>query len=218
MSGRGKLDSSPRSSVDRALLCGRRGRRFKSCRGRMTLTIDTPISQLPRIGKKYFKKFSKLGIITVRDLIYYFPHRYDDFSNIVPISKLELNKTATVQGEILGIKSTQTFRRRMIIVEAIIQDKTGSIKAIWFNQRFIAQTLKKGQQVSLSGKLKFGPNGHYLSNPSYEIIYSNKSLTHTAGLIPVYSETAGISSRLLRYALKLSLLSIKETILTSSVT
>ncbi len=176
----------------------------------MALTLETPIAHLPRIGKRYFKKFHKLGINTVRDLIYYFPHRHDDFSNIVPISKLELNKIATVQGEILGIKSTQTFRRRMIIVEAIIQDKTGSIKAIWFNQRFIAQTLKKGQRVSLSGKLKFGPKGHYISNPSYEIMYSNKSLTHTAGLIPVYPETAGITSRLIRYALKMSLPAVSQ--------
>jgi len=176
----------------------------------MELNLETPIAQLPRIGKKYFKKFHKLGINTVRDLIYYFPHRYDDFSNIVPISKLELNKITTVQGEILDIKSTQTFRRQMTLVEAIIQDKTGSIKAIWFNQRFIAQTLKKGQQVSLSGKLKFSPKGHYISNPSYEIIYSNKSLTHTAGLIPVYPETAGISSRLIRYALKMSLSAVSQ--------
>lgn len=171
----------------------------------MPLVLETPLSQLPRIGKKYYKQFHKLGLNTVRDLLYYFPHRYDDFSNIVPIAKLKLNKTATIQGEILDIKSMQTFQRRITLVEAIIQDKTSIIKAIWFNQRFIAQILKKGQQVSLSGKLKFGPKGHYFSNPSYEIMYSNKSLAHTAGLIPVYPETAGISSRLIRYALKLAL-------------
>ncbi len=169
----------------------------------MKLDLDTPISQLPRIGEKYFKKFHKLGIDTIRDLIYHFPHRYDDFSNIISISELELNKTATIQGEILDIKNSQTFRKKIILTETIIQDKSGSVKAIWFNQRFIAQILKKGQRVSLSGKLKFGPKGHYISNPSYEIMYSNKSLTHTAGLIPVYPETAGISSRLIRYALKL---------------
>lgn len=171
----------------------------------MALILETPLSQLPRIGEKYYKQFHKLGLNIVRDLLYYFPHRYDDFSNIVPIAKLELHKTATIQGEILDIKSMQTFRRRITLVEAIIQDKTSIIKAIWFNQPFIAQVLKKGKRVSLSGKLKFGPKGHYLSNPSYEIIYSNKSLTHTAGLIPVYPETAGITSRVIRFALKMSL-------------
>ncbi len=179
----------------------------------MKLNLETPLSQLPRIGKKYFKKFHRLGLNTVRDLLYHFPHRYDDFSNIIPINKLELHKTATIQGEILDIKSMQTFRRRMTLIEAIIQDKTGSIKAIWFNQCFIAQILKKGQQVSLSGKLKFGPKGHYISNPSYEALYQNKfgtELVHTARLVPVYPETAGISSRLIRYALKLSLPSINQ--------
>lgn len=174
------------------------------------LNLETPIAQLPRVGKKYFKKFDKLGINTIRDLIYYFPHRYDDFSNIIPISKLELRKTATIQGKILDIKNTQTFRKKMFLTEALVQDKSGSIKAIWFNQPFIARNLKKGDQISLSGKLSFGPNGHYVSNPGYEIIRSNKSPTHTAGLIPVYPETAGITSRLIRYALKLALPNITQ--------
>ncbi len=213
MSGREEagFNTCPRSSTDRTFPCGGKGYRFESCRGRMALTLETPLSQLPRIGKKYYKQFHKLGLNIVRDLLYYFPHRYDDFSNIVPIAKLELHKTATIQGKILDIKSTQTFQRRITLVEAIVQDKTSIIKAIWFNQYFIAQILKKGQQVSLSGKLKLGSKGYYLSNPSYEIMRFTPhqkfggGLTHTAGLIPVYPETAGITSRVIRFALKMSL-------------
>ncbi len=171
----------------------------------MALNLETPLSYLPRIGKKYFKKFHKLGLNIVRDLLYYFPFRYDDFSNIVSIARLELNKTATVQGKILGVKNTRTFRKRMILTEAVIQDKSGSIKSIWFNQPFLGKILKKGDRVSLSGKLSFGPKGHYISNPSYEIMRPDKFLTHTAGLVPMYPETAGITSRLIRYALKLVL-------------
>jgi len=177
----------------------------------MNLNLETPIAQLPRIGKKYFKKFHKLGIDTIRDLIYHFPHRYDDFSSIVPIVKLELHKTATIQGKILDIKNSRTPRKRMVLTEAIIEDKTGAIKAIWFNQPFLIRNLKKGQQVSLSGKLSLGTNGRYISNPGYEIMRFTTlqnfgvGLTHTAGLIPVYPETTGITSRLIRYAIKLAL-------------
>ncbi len=141
----------------------------------------------------------------VRDLLYYFPFRYDDFSNIIPIAKLELHKSATIQGKILGVKNIRTFRKKMVITEAIIQDKTNSTKAIWFNQSFLGKILKTGDWVSLSGKLAFGKKGYYLSNPSYEIMRPDKFLTHTAGLISVYPETAGITSRLIRYALKLIL-------------
>jgi len=177
----------------------------------MKIALESPIFQLPRIGKKYFKKFHKLGLDTIQDLLYHFPHRYDDFSNIVPIDKLGLHKTATIQGKILDIKNSQTFRKRIILTEAIVQDKTGSVKAIWFNQPFLTRNLKKDEQISLSGKLSFGHNGHYISNPSYEVIrftslqVSGKKLVHTAGLIPIYPETAGISSRLIRYIIKLIL-------------
>jgi len=177
----------------------------------MALNLETPLSYLPRIGKKYFKKFHKLGLNTVRDLLYYFPFRYDDFSNIIPISKLELHKIATIQGKILDIKNIRTFRKRMVLTEAVIQDKTGPIKAIWFNQPFIGKILKNGDWVSLSGKLAIGKGGRYISNPSYEIMRADKFLTHTAGLVPVYPETAGITSRLIRYALKLALPTINQT-------
>ncbi len=176
----------------------------------MKISLNTPLSQLPHIGKKYYKKFHKLGLTTVRDLIYHFPHRYEDFSKIIPINKLELNQTATIQGKILTINSSYTPRKRMLLTEAIIEDNSGSIKATWFNQHYLSKALKKEQQVSLSGKLKLGPQGPYISNPSYERIFSNKSPIHTGGLIPIYPETAGITSRVIRYAIKLALPAFQE--------
>ncbi len=98
----------------------------------------------------------------------------------------------------------------MVLTEAVIEDKTGSIKAIWFNQSFIGKILKNGDRISLSGKLAFGKGGYYISNPSHEIMRFDKILTHTAGLVPVYPETTGISSRLIRYALKLILPTINQ--------
>ncbi len=171
----------------------------------MALELNTPISQIPRIGKKYYKKFHKLGINTVRDLIYHFPHRYDDFSNLVPIAQLKLEQEKTIQGKVLDIENTRTPRKRMSLTEAIIKDDSGTIKAVWFNRPYIAKVLKPGQKISLSGKLKVRKGEHYLSNPSYEVMREYKFLAHTAGLIPVYPETAGITSRVIRFALKTSL-------------
>ena len=173
-------------------------------------TLDTPISKLPRINERYLKKFNKLGILNVRDLIYHFPHRYDDFSNIITIDKLKLNETATIQGEVLKIENIYTFRKRITLTEALVKDQTVSIKVIWFNQPFLIKNIKEGKKISLSGKYVMGKNGPYISNPSYELLTLGKTTTHTAGLVPVYPETTGLGSRFLRYYIKLVLPAISQ--------
>ena len=177
--------------------------------------LETPIGALPRIDVKYQKKLHKLGLDTVRDLLYHFPNRYEDFSKIIPITDLKLNEVATIQGEVVSIENAQTFKRRLTLTEAIVKDKTGAIEVIWFNQPYLVKNIKPGKQISLSGKCAIGKRGMYLSNPSYEILSLGKMTTHTAGLIPVYPETIGLHSRFLRYYIKLVLsvaLQIKEFI------
>jgi len=173
-------------------------------------TPDTPIAKLPRINERYLKKFHKLGLNTVRDLLYHFPHRYDDFSKIITIDELKLNETATIQGEVLKIENIYTFRKRITITEALIKDRTASVKTIWFNQPFLIKNIREGKKISLSGKYTIGKNGPYISNPSYELMTLGKVLTHTAGLVPIYPETTGLSSRFLRYYIKLILPTIGQ--------
>jgi len=163
------------------------------------------IGDLPRINERYLKKFHKLGLATVRDLLYHFPNRYEDFSKIITIDKLKLNEIATIQGEILKIENIRTFKKGMNITEAVIKDATGSVKAVWFNQPFLTKNLKEGKRVSLSGKLATGSKGLYLSNPNYELLTIYKAPVHTARLIPIYPETIGLGSRFIRYYVKLIL-------------
>src|SRR5258706_12710050 len=100
------------------------------------LTLETKIEEVPNIGSAYQKKLKKLGIKTIQDLLYYFPARYEDFSNIIPIEKIMVGNTVCVQGRIVQIENTQTFKKYMTITEAEIEDETGTIKALWFNQPF----------------------------------------------------------------------------------
>jgi len=173
-------------------------------------TLETPIGKLPRINERYLKKFHKLGLITVRDLLYHLPNRYDDYSKIITIDKLKLNETATIQGEVLKIENTRTFKKRMCLTEALIKDPSGSIKVIWFNQPFLVKNIKEGKKISLSGKYTMGKDGPYLSNPNYELMTLGKVPTHTAGLVPIYPETIGLGSRFLRYYIKLVLPTINQ--------
>jgi len=157
------------------------------------------IGELPRIDEKYLKRFHKLGLSSVRDLLYHFPNRYEDYSNIITINKLKLDEIATIQGQIIKIKNIRTFKRRMTITEAIIEDETGTVKAVWFNQPFLIKNLEPGKKVSLSGKLS---KAGYLSNPAYEVLSIYRAPTHTGRLIPIYSETTGLRSRFIRYYIK----------------
>ena len=162
------------------------------------MLLSTPIEIISGIGPAIQKRLRKLGIKTVGDLLFHFPHRYEDFSNLLPISEVKLNQTCTVFGKILEIGNTRTWKKRMILTSALIEDKSAAIKAIWFNQPYLAKVLKKGDEIFLSGKVTFGEDGVYLANPSYEKAEPEKTLTHTGRLIAVYPETEGLSSRWLR--------------------
>lgn len=171
------------------------------------LSLLTSIGDVPRVGLVYQKRLKKFGIKTVQDILFHFPSRYDDFSDIIPISEArqKLAKTVCVQGKIVKIENTRTFKKWINLTKAIIQDENSEIKVIWFNQIYITKTLKEGDFVCLAGKVSLGKEGLYLNNPAYEKINEwseNNSLTHTGRIVPVYLETRGVTSRWFRFIIK----------------
>ncbi len=169
------------------------------------IKLCTPLYEVKGIGPKFFERLKKFGIETVKDLLWHFPYRYEDFSQISKIADLKINQSATVQGVISDIKLRRTWKRRMFIVEALISDDTGSIKAIWFNQRFLLSILKKGRLVNLAGKVVETPKGGLtFSHPVYELVTSNKEqeTRHTGRLVPIYPETKRLTSKALRFLIK----------------
>jgi len=181
------------------------------------MNLLTPIEKIPRIGPTYQKKLKKLGIKTLYDLLFHFPHRYEDFSKIIPISEVKLQENNCVQGKILEIKNSRTWKKRMILTQAVVSDDTSAIKVVWFNQPYLIRVLKRGDIVSLAGKATLGegtknnPPEIYLSNPVYEKV-GKYGLTHTGRIVPVYPETEKLSSRWFRSILKPLLLRFKEKI------
>ena len=168
------------------------------------LNFQTPIQFLKGVGNNYLKKFKKIGVETVKDLLFYFPFRYEDFSVIKKINQLILNEVVTIEGKILEIKTFKTWRKKFFITEAIIEDDTAPIKIIWFNQPFLTKNLKRGDLISVAGKLIEDKNGVYFSPSHYEKItgFDSEERRETSGLIPVYSETEGLTSRALRFFIK----------------
>lgn len=160
------------------------------------MKLSSPIEELST-SPAYKKRLKRLGIHKVFDLLFHFPYRYDDFSKVTPIAKVKLGKTLCLQGKILEIESRRTFRRGLHLTEALLKDETGAIRVIWFNQPYIEKYLKKGDKVSLAGRITLGEKGLYLNSPAYEKAGKGKTL-HTGRLVPVYPETAGLSSKWLR--------------------
>ncbi|MFH1894555.1 MAG: DEAD/DEAH box helicase, partial [Patescibacteria group bacterium] len=142
------------------------------------------------------------------DLLYHFPFRYEDFSNFTQIADIMPNSQATVCGTILNAKNIRIFKRRMVLTEIIIEDNSGAIKSVWFNQPYLLNQFKPGRQINLSGKVVLNKKQLCFSNPAYEITgygensYGKKESLHTGRLVPIYPETFGLTSRWLRLGIK----------------
>jgi ATP-dependent DNA helicase RecG len=161
------------------------------------IRTETPLAELPAFKKSVLGKLKHLDISTVGDLLFHLPHRYEDYSEVKPIGELTPGELCTVLGRVKHISAGQTFKKRVHITEAIIDDGTGTIRAIWFGNRFIAATLVEGSSIRLSGKVSQDKKGFLFQTPDYE--RATRVATHTARLIPVYPETAGITSRFFRW-------------------
>lgn len=162
------------------------------------MDLNSPISDLPKVGPIFAKKFEKLGIDSIEDVFYHVPTRYLDYSSIVKIKDLRVNETATVHAKIVSIKNIYSKRGLKMQIGSI-EDDTGKIAVLWFNQPFLIKTLYPGRLVSLSGKVSFFNRKICLTSPDYELISDNGDETmHTGRLVPVYPETSGLSSKWIR--------------------
>ncbi|HEU0085740.1 MAG TPA: ATP-dependent DNA helicase RecG [Candidatus Paceibacterota bacterium] len=161
-----------------------------------------------RLDEKQKKALKKLGLATVQDLLFYFPSRYSDIREIKNISELVAGETATVYGRVSKLKTKKGFKTKIPMGEAEIEDLSGKIKIIWFNQAYLAKMIHEGENVKLSGHVTEGKYGLYLANPEFEkVAYmpidshdtlfknENGESENRGFSFPVYPETKGITSR-----------------------
>ncbi|MFH0854077.1 MAG: ATP-dependent DNA helicase RecG [bacterium] len=166
-------------------------------------TLSTPIKDVSKIGQAIASRLKRLGIETVEDLIFYFPFRYDDFSEVLKISELKPGIKATIQGKVDLIHNKRSPVKRKIITEAMITDETGAIKAVWFNQPFLTKTLLIGDKVFFAGKVDYDYFGIQMTSPSYEKLSYSKDTAHTGRLVPIYSITENLTQKQIRTLIKI---------------
>jgi len=168
------------------------------------MNLQIPIAQLGKIGKQLEKKLKNLGIKTIQDLLFYFPYRYEDYSQAKLIKDLEPGEQITIRAKVELIQTKRSWQKRRLITEAVVADESGRLKIIWFGQPFITKVLKIGDRVYFSGKPKADKLGVQMINPNYEKetvqkARGEKATTHTARIVPMYHLTSGISHKQLRY-------------------
>ena len=113
--------------------------------------LDAPVTRLPAIGPSYAQKLAKLGVYTVRDLLYLLPHRYDDFSQLRTIDKLKWGEEVTVIGTVWDLRS-RTIGEERRLVTAVVGDGTGEMQMTWFNP-YVERQLHTGHAYAFSGKV-----------------------------------------------------------------
>ncbi len=170
--------------------------------------MDNPehisVRYLKGIGPKREKVFAKSGINTVTDLLYYFPRRYEDRTNLVPISKLKLGEIQTIKAKVLALGQHNSWhRRRFNITEVAVGDDTGRVSCVWFNRPYLKEYFKPGTEVILYGKVELYGAKLQMSNPEFEIVADETDNQLSVGrLVPVYSLPEGFSQRTLRRLIK----------------
>ncbi|HTQ11763.1 MAG TPA: hypothetical protein VMI31_17005 [Fimbriimonadaceae bacterium] len=166
----------------------------------MDRSLDTEAQFLKGVGPRFASGFAKLGLRTVRDVLYHFPRRYEDRRHLPPISKIRPGEFATVKGDLMNVESRPT-RGGMVILKATIGDGTGVVGLTWFNQPWIGRQLKGyNGPIIAYGLVKEASFGCEINGPEWEMIDEDTDPADFARIVPVYPATEGVSQKSLRKA------------------
>lgn len=155
---------------------------------------EVALTNLKGIGPSVAKALAGIGLYSVRDLLHYYPRAYNDYSVITPIKALKPGMV-TLKAEIKQAKG-RYVRRGMHITEAVASDRTGGVRLVWFNQPYRAEALKNDKEYFITGKLSLSAGRFAVQNPSIELV--SDLPVHTARIVPVYRESRGVKTALIR--------------------
>ena len=158
--------------------------------------LDTPVTSLFRVGPQYQKMLEKLGIQTYRDVLFHFPRKYLDRSTFTPVAEAKSGLSVNVIADVLEVAGRKSPRGRFVLTEALLGDDSGSIRAIWFNQPYVAKNIRNKKGVAFFGRVSWGDHGPELRAPEYELDLG-RSL-HSGRQVPIYPSTGKLSQKLLR--------------------
>lgn len=158
--------------------------------------LEAPVTVLHGIGPRNATTLSRLGLFTLRDMLYFLPRRYDDYSQLKPINRLRFGDEVTILATIESIYKRRLRENRPELVEAVVSDGSGALRLTWFGQPWIMKNLRLGSQYTFSGKVDQYLGRLVMSNPEAEPVEHQQLSTNR--IVPVYPSTAHITQRWLR--------------------
>ena len=171
----------------------------KKTRAAFSQSIDSPITTIRGISLTLAARFNKLGVKTIRDLLYFFPHRHLDYSQKKPISQLTENEEQTIIANVWQAQEVKLGGRSS--TEAIVGDETGNVRVVWFNNPYLAKQLTTNMRVVISGRVGLFNGRHVFESPEWELV-GDEDLVHTGRLVPIYPLTRGLRPRQVRKLMK----------------
>lgn len=160
------------------------------------VALNASLTVLQGVGPKNASSLEKLGMYTLGDMLYYFPRRYDDYSQLKPIRSLVYGEVVTVIGQIQSVVNRPIRGGKMQIVEVVISDGTGALRISWFNQPWLSNRLSEGMNIAVAGKVEQYLGRLVLNSPDWEPIETEH--LHTNRIVPIYPLTATITQKWLR--------------------
>jgi ATP-dependent DNA helicase RecG len=168
--------------------------------------LQGSLQYLKGVGPRRAADLLRAGLTTVEDLLYRFPTRYEDRGHFQTIASLKPGVAASVMGEVLSCGIRPTRRPRFKIFEMLVRDRTGSLRAIWFNQPFLKDVFHPHQRVILFGKLELTSHGLQMSTPDYELLSDAdepasdeaEETVHTGRIVPIYEKTGQLTAKMQR--------------------
>lgn len=160
------------------------------------IALAAPLTTFPGVGPKTARTLKKLNLESLGDLLWHFPRRYDDYSQLKTINRLWYGEEVTIIGTVEDTQLRTVRGGKMKLIETVIGDGTGSLRITWFNQPWIADKLKPGVGVVLSGKVDQYLGHLTMNSPEWEPL--ERIQLHTNRIVPVYPLTAGITGKWLR--------------------
>ena len=164
----------------------------------MDLTLASNVQYLPGVGPVKARLLTRLGVYSVGDLLLYPPFRYNDFSLTSNIAGVQAGEVVTLRARVTSMRTFVTKNGKRV-QQAVLSDDTGAVQCVWFNQPYLVKIILPGSEIHVGGTVSWFGKKLTLVSPQYEITDRGDSLQlHTGRLVPVYSETAGVTSKWLR--------------------
>ncbi len=158
--------------------------------------LNAPLTVIPGIGPKHAQTLSELGLNTLEDLLYYFPRRYDDYSQLKPINRVQYGEELTIIATVQSTTNRPFRGGQGQMTEVVVSDGTGFLRVTFFNQPWLANRMTRGTQLVLSGKVEQYLGRLVMTNPDWELL--EQEHLHTNRIVPVYPLAASVTQKFLR--------------------